>query len=163
MLLSAIFAQHVDIRGYQLITLGESLHLEDVEVLVFLCHEFHEVSVVQAVGIISAHFLKTEERGVTLVHVEIGLGVEIGIGLVGRVRTLLVSAKQSAGHAVDAGVQRAVSVVGVLCRGHVVCAHGSLCLVHQFHGCTVVCTSAVRIVHLDGKSLYPKTSVYHLD
>ena len=41
-------------------------------------------------------------------------------------------------------------VVGVLRWGHVVRAHGSLGFVHQFHGCTIVCTSAVRIVHLDG-------------
>ena len=92
-LLSAVLAQHVDVRCYQRVTVGQGLHLEDVEVLVFLGHDFHEVSVVQAVAVVAAHFLETEERGVALVHVEVGLGMEVGVGLVGRVHALLVGAE----------------------------------------------------------------------
>ena len=92
-LLSAVFAQHVDVRGYQLFALRQGLHLEDVEVLVFLGHEFHKVAIVQAVAVVAAHFLEAEERGVALVHVEVGLGMEVGVGLVGRVHALLVGAE----------------------------------------------------------------------
>ena len=161
-LLAAVLREHVDVRGYEFVTLGKGLYLEDVDVLAFLCHEFLEVAIVQAISVVAAHFLEAEERGVALVHVEVGLGMEVGVGLVGGIHALLVGAEQGARHAVDAGVHRAFAVVGVLCRGHIVGSHGALHLVEQFHRGSVVRACRVGIVHLDCYGLYPQAAVYHL-
>ena len=76
---TAILGKHVDVSSHERGSVLHHLILEVRELLALCCHKFLEVAIVQAVCRIAVNLLETKERRIILVHVEIGLRMEVGV------------------------------------------------------------------------------------
>ena len=76
---AAILGKHVDVSCHERGSVLHHLILEVRELLSLGCHKFLEVAIVQAFCRIAVNFLEAKERRVVLVHVEVGLRMEVGV------------------------------------------------------------------------------------
>ena len=161
---TAPLTQHIDVSGHQFAGVSKHLALETINALVSYTYKFYEVAIVQAGCVVALSILKAEELSISLVGIEVGLGMEIGVGRVGSLlcRHVMVRAEQGAGNAVYARLDIKVSLVINLSRSHVFLTQGTLSVVHQLHHSSVVCTTAVGVVNLDGGDVRELTTFLHL-
>ena len=141
---SAELRQYVDVIRYPA-RLIDALS-EGGQCLVTICHQFHEVAVVQTAQVISLDVLEAEYLGVSLVLVPVALSVEVSVGRAGSVRAVAVCTEEgdrSRSYRRIDHVWVSCLVVHLLCRCHVVVTQGALQVIEQVRRSAVIGTTAL--------------------
>ena len=113
---------------------------------VTICHQFHEVAVVQTAQVISLDVLEAEYLGVSLVLVPVSLCMEVSVGRAGSVRAETVCTEEgdrSRSYRRIDHVWVSCSVVHLLCRCHVVVTQGALQVIEQVRRSAVIGATAL--------------------
>ena len=124
---------------------------ECFDALSLVCYEFDEITIIQAILVISCHTLETEDLGISLILVPISLGMEISITWWCRIRRILVCTEECTWNGTNRRVDDILCCSIVCCLGwcNVILAQSSLQLIVKLRRCSIVSSTRFWIIDLD--------------